>query len=65
MPDAKTEQYDAFVAFAKPSAAHENADDAQIMTILSDDEVRRAGSFRFERDRRLFAFARALVRRTL
>jgi 4'-phosphopantetheinyl transferase len=65
MPDAKTEQYDAFITFAKPSAAHENAIDAQIMTILSDDEIRRAGTFRFERDRRLFASARALVRRTL
>jgi hypothetical protein len=65
MADAKIEQYDALVTFAKPSVAHENVDDAQVMAILSHDEIRRAGSFRFERDRRLFTFARALVRRTL
>jgi len=53
------------VYFSRPAVLEDTRRYSQMMSTLSDDEVRRAGRFHFEHDRRLFVASRALVRRAL
>jgi 4'-phosphopantetheinyl transferase len=50
------------VDFAKPVGI---ADERVYLAVLSDDEVRRAERFHFDRDRQLFVTSRGLVRKAL
>ena len=52
------------VNFARPISPGEKGY-LETLTTLSDEEIRRAERFHFERDRRLFVASRALVRRVL
>jgi 4'-phosphopantetheinyl transferase len=53
------------VRFARPTSLEDEGCYFETLSILSDDEIRRAERYHFEPDRWLFVASRALVRQTL